>query len=142
LVPVFVFVNEYIRAVICKILRTYLPGTFLRQNLPLQYMNRKVVRVISLASILIVLSAAVMLCGCTTTTSGENEVSGTVTYIPLEGGFYGIAGDDGNNYYPVNLEPYYQKNGTRIVFTFVPEQDVATTAMWGIPVRITTIRTI
>jgi hypothetical protein len=104
-------------------------------------MNRKVVRDVSLVSILMVLSAAVLICGCTTT-PGENEVSGTVTYIPLEGGFYGIAGDDGKNYYPVNLEPYYQENGTRIVFTFVPEPDVATTAMWGIPIRITTIRTL
>jgi hypothetical protein len=104
-------------------------------------MNRKQVRAVSLVSILMVFSVAVMMCGCTTSTGG-NEVSGTVTYIPLEGGFYGITGDDGKNYYPVNLEPYYEKNGTRIVFTFIPEQDVATTAMWGIPVRITTIRTV
>jgi hypothetical protein len=104
-------------------------------------MYRKVVRAVSLVSILLVLSAVVMICGCITTTGGD-EVSGTVIYIPLEGGFYGIAGDDGKNYYPVNLEPYYEKNGTRILFTFVPEQDVATTAMWGIPVRITTIKTL
>ncbi len=105
-------------------------------------MNPEHARAVALVSILMVLSAAVISGGCTTTPGGQDEISGTVTYIPLEGGFYGITGDDGRNYFPVNLEPYYQKDGTRIVFTFVPEPDVATTAMWGIPVRISTIRII
>ncbi|MGV8129385.1 MAG: protease inhibitor I42 family protein [Methanolinea sp.] len=65
--------------------------------------------------------------------------SGTVTYQDFEGGFYGIAGDDGKNYLPLNLESQYRVDGMRISFECEEAKDVATIQMWGIPVHITFI---
>ena len=61
--------------------------------------------------------------------------TGTVEYIDLEGGFYGIIADDGTHYYPLNLPEEFAQDGARVTFT-AQQEDVATTAMWGIPVTI------
>ncbi len=60
---------------------------------------------------------------------------GTVQYIDLEGGFYGIIADDGTRYYPLNLPEEFAQDGARVTFT-AQQEDVVTTAMWGIPVTI------
>ena len=72
--------------------------------------------------------------------SPGNDITsgGTVRYIDLEGGFYGIVADDGTHYLPLNLPDEYAQDGARIAFTAQPE-DVATTAMWGIPITILSI---
>jgi inhibitor of cysteine peptidase len=62
--------------------------------------------------------------------------AGTVTRVDLEGGFYGILGDDGKKYEPLNLDPRYQKDGLRIAFLATVAKDVASTRMWGIPVTL------
>lgn len=64
---------------------------------------------------------------------------GTVTFIDLEGGFYGISGDDGENYLPFNLAPEYEVDGLRIAFEYEPVKDVTTIQMWGTPVNLTFI---
>jgi heat shock protein HslJ len=61
--------------------------------------------------------------------------TGTVQYIDLEGGFFGIVADDGTHYYPLNLPAEFSLDGARVTFT-AQQEDVATTAMWGIPVTI------
>jgi heat shock protein HslJ len=68
----------------------------------------------------------------------EITSDGTVLYIDLEGGFYGIVADDGTHYYPLNLPAEYAKDGARVIFS-ARQEDVATTAMWGIPVIILSI---
>ena len=68
--------------------------------------------------------------------------SGTVTYQNLEGGFYGILGDDGKKYEPLNLDAKYQKDGLRVAFEAVAATDVATYRMWGTPVNLTEIEEI
>jgi heat shock protein HslJ len=65
----------------------------------------------------------------------EITSTGTVQYIELEGGFYGIIADDGTHYYPLNLPEEFAQDGARVTFT-AQQEDVATTAMWGIPVTI------
>lgn len=65
--------------------------------------------------------------------------SGTVTFVELEGGFYGIVGDDGENYLPFNLAPEYQVDGLRIAFEYEPVKDTGTIQMWGAPVNLTFI---
>jgi len=42
---------------------------------------------------------------------------GTIRFIPLEGGFYGIDADDGAQYYPINLDDQYRVDGMRISFS-------------------------
>ena len=67
--------------------------------------------------------------------------TGTVQYIDLEGGFYGIIADDGMHYYPLNLPAEFALDGARVTFT-AQQEDVATTAMWGIPVTILSMETL
>ena len=59
------------------------------------------------------------------------NTTGRTSYIGLEGGFYGIYGDDGVSYDPVNLPAEFQKDSLRILFegTILTEQ--SSTHMWG-----------
>ena len=68
--------------------------------------------------------------------------AGTVTYQNLEGGFYGILGDDGKKYDPLNLDSKYRKDGLRVAFDAVAAKDVATTRMWGTPVNLDQVEVI
>lgn len=68
--------------------------------------------------------------------------TGTVRHIDLAGGFYGILGDSGKHYDPVNLDPAFRQNGLRIRFTGKPLQGVLTMRMWGRPIKLTEIQRI
>lgn len=69
------------------------------------------------------------------------QIIGQVQYVALEGGFYGIISEDGQQYFPVNMPQQYKAHGTRVRCTLVVLKDAATLAMWGIPVRITSFHT-
>jgi hypothetical protein len=86
--------------------------------------------------------AFLLACGCTTSVENPNEVSGagTVVYIDLEGGFYGIIASDGSEYLPLNLPVQYQENGISVVFEGVIREDMYTIQQWGTPLDITTIQ--
>ena len=57
---------------------------------------------------------------------------GTVRYVELEGGFYGIVADeDSTRYNPTNLQSDYRQDGLRVRFRGVVRKDVLTTQMWG-----------
>ncbi|HQD27180.1 MULTISPECIES: DUF333 domain-containing protein [Methanoculleus] len=62
--------------------------------------------------------------------------TGTVTYVDLEGGFYGIVADDGEDYLPLNLNETYRVDGTRITFAGEIARDTVTIQQWGTPVEI------
>jgi hypothetical protein len=69
-------------------------------------------------------------------------VRGTVRFQDLEGGFWGIVGDDQQSYLPVDALPLsMQTDGCRVQFEFVPA-NVVSFMMWGQPVRITRIEEI
>ena len=59
------------------------------------------------------------------------SATGTVRFQQLEGGFWGIVGDDGTRYDPMDLPPKFQKDGLRVRFDAVPETDMMSTRMWG-----------
>ena len=42
------------------------------------------------------------------------HITGTVSHVELEGGFYAIRGDDGVTYDPTNLPPEFQKDGLEV----------------------------
>jgi hypothetical protein len=65
--------------------------------------------------------------------------TGTVKYVDLEGGFYGIIGDDGQQYDPINLEQTYQENGLRVRFQAKIRQDIASIHMWGTIIELSKI---
>ena len=68
--------------------------------------------------------------------------AGTVTRIDLEGGFYGIVGDDGKKYDPLDLDEKYRRDGLRVAFEAEEATGMATTHMWGTPVNLTFIEEI
>jgi heat shock protein HslJ len=71
--------------------------------------------------------------------SEEISASGTVRFIELEGGFYGIITPAGDTYLPLNLPEEFQVDGLQVTFTADEEQDIATIALWGTPIRITSM---
>jgi len=62
--------------------------------------------------------------------------AGTVTYLNLEGGFYGILGDDGRKYDPLNMDADFQKDGLRVAFHATEAQGAMSSRMWGTPVTL------
>ena len=73
--------------------------------------------------------------------------TGTVKYLPFEGGFYGIIGDKGQsiygehckNYEPVNLPEELKIDGTRINFTAELRTNQGSIHMWGVIIEIISI---
>ena len=66
---------------------------------------------------------------------------GTIKYIWLEGGFYGIITDKGGKYLPVNLPEKFKKDGLKVWFKAKPKK-IVTIQMWGKPVEILEIKLI
>ena len=64
-------------------------------------------------------------------------IVGVVTYMDLEGGFYGILGDDGGKYFPINLGVEFREDGLRVRFTMKERKDIMTTTMWGTTIEVT-----
>jgi hypothetical protein len=61
--------------------------------------------------------------------------TGTIVFLDFEGGFWGIVGDDGRHYDPVNLGQF-QINGLRVWFEAEVLHDVVSFHMWGEMVSI------
>jgi hypothetical protein len=69
---------------------------------------------------------------CTTESEDTFVSTGTVVFLSFEGGFYGIKGDDGRNYDPLNNLPVeFQKEGLRIRFEAKELTDRGSFHMWG-----------
>lgn len=64
------------------------------------------------------------------------EGTGTVRYIDLEGGFYGIEADSGQKLDPINLRSQFKQDGLRVRFRTRMIKDVMTIHQWGTPVEI------
>jgi hypothetical protein len=85
------------------------------------------------------------MCRCASKTKAQDDnwqgivITGKVVYMDLEGGFFGIKGDDGNNYNPLNLGPEYHKDGLRVKASISIEKNINTIRMWGKTVRINRI---
>jgi hypothetical protein len=68
------------------------------------------------------------------------KTSGTIKHQGLEGGFWGIVGDDGQNYDPQNLAAEFQKEDLRVSFEAETKPDAASFHMWGTIVEIKSIK--
>ena len=66
----------------------------------------------------------------------EKKTTGVVKYFDIEGGFYGIIGDDGKNYLPINLSSEFKVEGLKIKFTYKEIKDSVNIHMWGTPIEI------
>jgi len=94
--------------------------------------------------IVLALFGAVVACGCMAADGGETTAdrisgNGTITYVDLEGGFYGIVADDGERYLPANLPEEYRQDNLRVKFVVEPTGETATIQQWGTPVEIVEI---
>jgi inhibitor of cysteine peptidase len=69
-------------------------------------------------------------------------ITGTIKLLPLEGGFYGIAGDDGVNYDPINLADEFKQDGLRVKVIARERNDMAGFHMWGKYIEILEIKPI
>jgi hypothetical protein len=71
----------------------------------------------------------------TTVADDVIQGTGTIRYVNLEGGFYGLVADDGAKYDPTPLPDSLRKDGLRVRFR-IQETKVLTTRMWGTPVEV------
>jgi hypothetical protein len=86
------------------------------------------------------LMSLVLLQSCTTENEDAIKVTGTVVYLSIEGGFYGIKGDDGRNYDPTNLSQEFRSDGMRVRFEAKELPGRASVHMWGSVVELVTIQ--
>lgn len=72
----------------------------------------------------------------------ENLIStkGTIKFLNIEGGFYGIIGEDGTRYKPCKLIQEFQKDGLRVYFEAKKIRALVSIHMWGINVKIISIK--
>ena len=70
----------------------------------------------------------------------ELHKTGTIRYVNLEGGFYGIVGDNGHDYNPIHPPPQNcQVDGLRVAFVATTREDYTGFSMWGQPIELITI---
>lgn len=93
-------------------------------------------------AVVLTLLLAVIACGCTAAGGEDDRISGngTVMYVDLEGGFYGIVADDGERYLPADLPVEFRQDGLRVAFTADRATGAATLQQWGTPVDIVSIK--
>ena len=73
----------------------------------------------------------------------SDEIAGTgyVRFINLEGGFYGIISDNGNNYLPQNLKDEFKQDSLHVSFKGIIT-DEPTVQQWGRTIMLTKIEKI
>lgn len=72
----------------------------------------------------------------------EITVKGTVEHVELEGGFWGVIGDDGKRYDVVNLPKEFQQQGLRVEFVGRLRPGRVSFHMWGVIVEVISIEKI
>ncbi len=93
----------------------------------------------TLRAIILVLVAA--LWGCNSSDhvgAWEQSVvgTGTVNFVGVESGFYGIVTDDDQKLDPINLPEEYRQEGLRVNFSAVVRPDSVSFYMWGTIVEL------
>ena len=64
------------------------------------------------------------------------EIAGTVKYQDLGTGFWGIVGDDGRKWQPINLPSALQKEGKKVSVKAKEKQGAVSIFMWGTSIEI------
>jgi hypothetical protein len=68
-------------------------------------------------------------------------ITGVVSHVELEGGFYAIRGDDGMTYDPTNLPPAFQRDGLKVEAEARRRDDMMGVHQVGPIVQLVRIRT-
>lgn len=101
-------------------------------------MSSKFWVIIMIIGVAFVLIGASALSTQSTINDGPIHGKGTVIYLSFEGGFYGIASDDGKNYDPINMPQEFKVDGLRVQFT-ANLTDYLSFHMWGYVVKLFSI---
>lgn len=64
------------------------------------------------------------------------KINGIIRYIDLEGGFWGVRGDSGEKYIPVEMPDSLKKEGQAVALTAETVKDAAGLHQWGTYIRI------
>jgi hypothetical protein len=67
------------------------------------------------------------------------EITGTIVYKNLEGGFFAIEGDDGSKYNPINLPESFRKDGLKVKVSARYKTDAMSIHMYGAIIDIVEI---
>ncbi len=67
-------------------------------------------------------------------------IVGTIQYVELEGGFFGIVTEEGAKYFPQYLPFDFKVDGLPVRVDAMPEEQAIGIQMWGVPIRIISIR--
>jgi hypothetical protein len=103
-----------------------------------QLLSLKLWVIVMIIGVVFVLIGASALSTQFTNSDGLIHGKGTVKYLSFEGGFYGIAGDDGKNYDPINMPQEFRVDGLRVQFT-ANLTDYLSFHMWGYVVKLFSI---
>jgi len=68
-----------------------------------------------------------------------SHLTGQVYYANIEGGFYGIIGDDGIKYQPTNLPRKFKKEGLNLKFDAKLKDNMMSTFQWGTIVELSRV---
>ncbi len=71
--------------------------------------------------------------------SASNEIAGTISYIESDGGFWGIIGNDGKTYEPVNLDSKYWTDDKLVCVRAKILDDRVDSHQWGIPIKVISV---
>ena len=82
----------------------------------------------------------IMIISCSSTEPELIDTTGTVKYISLEGGFYGIITDNGKSLDPINLPKEFQVDGKRVFVKYHSKKEGADFHMWGVIIEIIEIK--
>lgn len=66
--------------------------------------------------------------------------TGTVRYIDLEGGFYGIITANNGHWDPINLTSEFKVDGLRVEFKAKIRNDLGSYHMWGTIIELISIK--
>lgn len=81
-------------------------------------------------------------CGGGNSVEETVEGTGTIQFVGVEGGFYGIMADDGSKYNPINLSSEFsdfQEHGLRVTFEGKVRDDLDSLHMWGTIIELTVV---
>jgi hypothetical protein len=90
------------------------------------------------------LTTAVLIAACGLSRASDEKkepervkTTGTVTWVELEGGFWGIKADNGKSYDPLGSLPKdFRKNGLKVRFEALVQKDAISFHMWGTIIKI------
>ncbi len=70
------------------------------------------------------------------TTEMVESTSGTVKFMDLEGGFFGIITASGEKHDPINLDEDYKIDGLSVSYSYKVHKDMMSIHMWGTIIEI------